>query len=108
MGRRLKENHLAMELFDRASEILKYNLWDLCRTGPKSKLDLTLYCNTAVFVNGVAAVEKMRAEIEDFDERLTNAAGFGVGEFCALVVGGLTKFEDGKCLTNLAALTFCF
>jgi malonyl CoA-acyl carrier protein transacylase len=92
-----------MELFERASEFLKYNLWDLCRTGPKTKLDLTLHSNVALFVNGVAAIEKMRAEIDGFDERLTNAAGFGVGEFCALVVGGILNFEDGEfqrfCLT---------
>lgn len=96
MGKQLKDHRPSMELYERASEFLKYDLWDLCRIGPKSKLDLTLHCQTALFVNGVAAAEKMRAEIDDFDERVTNAAGFGVGEFCALVVGGILKFEDGK------------
>ncbi|KAI6183218.1 PKS-AT domain-containing protein [Aphelenchoides bicaudatus] len=103
MGKQLKDSPLSMELFERASEYLKYDLWDLCRAGPKSKLDLTLHANTAVFVTGVAAVEKMRANIEDFDERLTNAAGFGVGEFCSLVAGGILSFDDALRIVDAQA-----
>jgi malonyl CoA-acyl carrier protein transacylase len=44
----------------------------------------------------MAAIEKMRTEITDLDERLTDVAGFGVGEFTALVMAGVLKFEDGN------------
>jgi len=105
MGKALKTHKPSMDLFERASEILGYNLWDLCRSGPKSKLDQTIYCQSAVFVNEMAALEKLKSEVEDFDERLTEVAGFGVGEFCALVAGGILKFDDAlKLVKSQAAL----
>lgn len=85
-----------MEVYEKASSILNYDIWDLCQNGPKSKLNQTIYCQTAVFVNTMAAIEKMRTEITDLDERLTDVAGFGVGEFTALVMAGVLKFEDGN------------
>lgn len=95
-----------MELFERAGEYLKYDLWDLCQHGPKSKLDQTIYCNVSLFVRGIASIEKLRGETADFDERLTHLAGFGVGEFCALVAGGILKFDDGILVTGFSACLF--
>ena len=99
MGEKLKTHRASMEIYENASSILNYDVWDLCQSGPKSKLDQTVYSHTALFVNTMAAMEKLKSEVEEFDERLTEVAGFGVGEFAALVLAGVLKFEDGNLLS---------
>ncbi|PIO74252.1 hypothetical protein TELCIR_03742 [Teladorsagia circumcincta] len=84
----------AKEIFDRSSEILGYDILKLCTEGPKTKLDQTLYCQPAVFVSSVAALEKFKTIDESYADRITDAAGFSVGEFAALVAGGILSFED--------------
>ena len=50
------------EMFEVASEILEYDLLKLCLEGPKSTLDSTIFCQPAIFVTSLAAVEKLRDE----------------------------------------------
>jgi [acyl-carrier-protein] S-malonyltransferase len=107
MGKTLQDHRASMELFERASTILNYNVWEMCQNGPQSKLDQTLYSHVALFVNAMAGIEKLRSDVEDFDERVTEAAGFGVGEFCALVLGGVLKFEDGGFLLSIINGLYC-
>ena len=52
----------AKELFDRASEILGYDLLKMCGEGPKEKLDSTAISQPAIYVASLAAIEKLRAE----------------------------------------------
>ena len=68
----------AKALFDKAAEILGYDLAALIRDGPQEKLDQTLYAQPAVFVTALAAVEK--AKIEQFETlgRTKTTAGFSV------------------------------
>ncbi|KAK6039735.1 hypothetical protein COOONC_22759, partial [Cooperia oncophora] len=94
MGSKVVDCPKAKEVFDRASEILGYDLFKLCTEGPKTKLDQTLYCQPAVFVSSVATLEKFKSADESYAERITDAAGFSVGEFAALVAGGMLSFED--------------
>lgn len=44
----------------------------------------------------MAAFEKLKAEEENFVDRVTEAAGFSIGEYCALVIGDVISFEDGN------------
>jgi hypothetical protein len=46
----------AKELFDKASEILGYDLAALISEGPQDKLDQTLYSQPAVFVTALGAL----------------------------------------------------
>lgn len=48
------------QLFDTASDILGYDLLGKCLDGPKEELDKTMYCQPAVFVASLAALEKYR------------------------------------------------
>ncbi|KAI6220160.1 PKS-AT domain-containing protein [Aphelenchoides besseyi] len=105
MGASLVEHPKARELYEKANEILGYNLQALSLEGPKSKLDQTIYCQPAIFVNSMAHVEKLRSELEDFDDRITHAAGFSIGEFAALVVGGVLSFEDALKVIAVRAQT---
>ncbi|VDN19325.1 unnamed protein product [Gongylonema pulchrum] len=62
--------------------------------GPKSKLDQTIYCQPAMFVSSLAAWEKAKLEEETLDSRVTDVAGFSVGEFAAFVLAGILSFKD--------------
>lgn len=86
----------SLKLFEEANEILGYNLIDLCRNGPKTKLDQIIYADAAIFVSAMALIEKLKSEEENFLDRITDAAGFSVGEYCALVVADTLNFKDGK------------
>ena len=55
----------AKELFDRASEILGYDLLKMCGEGPKDKLDSTAISQPAIYVASLAAIEKLKAEQGD-------------------------------------------
>jgi len=52
----------AKELFDRASEILGYDLLAVCAEGPKDKLDSTAVSQPAIYVSSLAAIGKLKAE----------------------------------------------
>ncbi|KIH42331.1 hypothetical protein ANCDUO_27686, partial [Ancylostoma duodenale] len=94
MGSKLTDCPQAKAVFDRSSEILGYDVLKLCTEGPKTKLDQTLYCQPAVFVSSVATLEKFKATDESIADRITDVAGFSVGEFAALVAGGILNFDD--------------
>uniref|UniRef100_A0A0K0DDE3 PKS_AT domain-containing protein n=1 Tax=Angiostrongylus cantonensis TaxID=6313 RepID=A0A0K0DDE3_ANGCA len=94
MGSKLVDCPKAKAVFDRSSEILGYDIFKLCTEGPKTKLDQTLYCQPAVFVSSMASIEKFKASDETIADRITDAAGFSVGEFAALVTGGIIGFDD--------------
>lgn len=80
---------------DKASEILGYDLLDVCVNGPKEKLDDTAFAQPALFVAGLAAVEKLRAESPETVASCSRAAGLSLGEYTALVFAGAMSFEDG-------------
>ena len=66
MGKRLAESlPAARRLYDRAAEVLGYDLAKLCFEGPADELDSTVYSQPAIFVTSLAALESLRAESPD-------------------------------------------
>ncbi|KAF5835064.1 acyl transferase/acyl hydrolase/lysophospholipase [Dunaliella salina] len=51
----------AKDMFNKASDILGYDLLQLCTEGPKDRLDSTEISQPAIYVASLAAVEKLRA-----------------------------------------------
>jgi [acyl-carrier-protein] S-malonyltransferase len=88
-------------LFDEASEILGYDLLEVCTEGPKEKLDSTVISQPAIFVASMAAVEKLKQESgqEALDEA-TCAMGLSLGEYSALCFSGAISFADGVKITK--------
>lgn len=103
MGKRLLTFPGVKELYDHASEILKYDLLKLCLYGPKSELNKTIYCQPAVFVTSIAAIEKLKEENFKGLESTVATAGFSVGEFAAMVFAEVMSFEDGLKIVNVRA-----
>ena len=85
----------ARALFDRANEILGYDLAKLCFEGPASDLDSTVYSQPALFVCSLAALEKLRIESPEVVLSCEAAAGLSLGEYSAMVFAGAMSFEDG-------------
>ncbi len=85
----------AKALFDRASEILGYDLAKLCFEGPKEQLDSTVYSQPALFVGALAALEMLKEVKPDLVASATHTAGLSLGEYTALVFAEAISFEDG-------------
>src|SRR2546425_1548930 len=62
MGRQPYETVLAAkQLFDEASEVLGYDLADVCWNGPAERLNSTAVSQPAIFVASLAALEALKA-----------------------------------------------
>jgi [acyl-carrier-protein] S-malonyltransferase len=85
----------ARALFDRASEVLGYDLLKLCSEGPASELDSTVHSQPALFVASLAALEQLKQTAPELSARCGAAAGLSLGEYTALVFAGVMDFETG-------------
>jgi [acyl-carrier-protein] S-malonyltransferase len=101
MGKRLVESlPAARQLYDRAAEVLGYNLAKLCFEGPADELDSTVYSQPAIFVTSLAALESLRAESPEVVLSCEATAGLSLGEYTAMVFAGVMDFEDGLMLVQ--------
>lgn len=92
----------AKQLFDQASEILGYDLLQVCAEGPKEKLDSTAVSQPAIYVASLAAIEKLKAEQGlEAASKADVACGLSLGEYTALAYAGAISFEDGVKLVKL-------
>lgn len=100
MGKDLYDNNaLAKELFDKANEILGFNITDIMFNGTDEELKQTKVTQPAVFLHSVISALCMG---DDFVPEMT--AGHSLGEFSALVAAGALTFEDGLKLVYKRAL----
>lgn len=91
----------AEALFEEASEILGYDLLEVCTAGPKEKLDSTVVSQPAIFVASMAAVEKLRHEQgQEAVDASTCAMGLSLGEYSALCFADAISFSDGVKVTK--------
>lgn len=111
-------------MLDTAKRVLGYDLLAICTdgalrcmlvislgsasddnnaTGPKSKLDETEYAQPALFVAGLAAVEKLRSQDARAADSASACAGLSLGEYTALVHAGALSFEDGLKVVKVRA-----
>jgi [acyl-carrier-protein] S-malonyltransferase len=96
MGKRLFESLPSVRrLYERAGEILGYDLAKLCFEGPAEELDSTVGSQPAIFVTSLAALESLRSESPDVVLSCEAAAGLSLGEYTAMVFAGVIDFEAG-------------
>ncbi|QDU74738.1 Malonyl CoA-acyl carrier protein transacylase [Bremerella volcania] len=95
MGKSLYESlPAAKEHFDRANEILGYDLASICFEGPSEKLDSTVHSQPALFVTSIAALAQLRDQTPDVLLSAEATAGLSLGEYTAMVFAGVMEFED--------------
>lgn len=85
----------AKTLFDQASEVLGYDLAELCISGPAEKLNTTDHSQPAIFVASLAALEALKQQDPELVTSCTATAGLSLGEYTALVFAEVMSFEDG-------------
>ena len=101
MGKRLAQAWPSVRsLYDRAGEILGYDLAKLCFDGPAEELDSTIGSQPAIFVTSLAALESLRSESPDVVLSCEAAAGLSLGEYTAMVFAGVMDFEAGLTLVQ--------
>ncbi len=94
MGKDIAEVYpLCGALFDKANEIVGYDLGDICFNGPKEKLNSTTVSQPAIFVLSAAILDIIRAKHREITPDVT--AGLSLGEYSALYAAGAMSFEDG-------------
>lgn len=98
MGKDLYENSpFAKELFDKANEILGFNITDIMFEGSADDLKQTKVTQPAIFLHSVILAKTL----EEFKPEMV--AGHSLGEFSALVANGAMNFEDGLKLVSQRA-----
>ena len=96
MGRALyDEVPAARRLFDRAGEILGFDLKAVCFEGPAEALEATDVSQPAIYVASLAALEGLRVREPSLIESCEGAAGLSLGEYTALQFAGSFDFETG-------------
>ena len=87
----------AREMFDRANEILGFNITDIMFNGTAEELKQTKVTQPAIFLHSVILAKCS----PDFDPDMV--AGHSLGEFSALTAAGALDFEDGLRLVSIRA-----
>ena len=96
MGHELDRDLPAVRLlFDRANEVLGFDLRKICFEGPTEALEATDVSQPAIFVASLAALEELKATQPEVVLNCQGAAGLSLGEYTALVFAGAMDFETG-------------
>lgn len=94
MGRDLAETFpAARQLFDRANEVLGYDLAGICFQGPEAELTKTENAQPGIYLVSWVAWQLLRERVPGLEYHAT--AGLSLGEFTALAAAGAMSFEDG-------------
>ena len=100
MGKDLYENsEIARELFDKANEILGFEITKIMFEGTADELKQTKVTQPAIFLHSVILSKVLG---DKFQPEMT--AGHSLGEFSALVTAGALSFEDGLKLVSKRAM----
>ena len=93
MGRDLSDALPACKaVFERANEVVGYDLTSICFDGPQEELNLSHHAQLGIFVSSVAAYKAIeeRGQIGNVDYLV----GHSLGEWTALHIAGVVGFED--------------
>lgn len=100
MGVNLTNRSSSMKLFDVASSILGYDLFDICIKGPQEKLDSTEVAQPAIFVASMASLKILEEDSPDLFSSISVVLGLSLGEYSAYCAAGAFSFETGVRLTK--------
>ena len=99
MGKDIYEtNSLAKELFDKANEILGFNITEIMFNGTDEQLRQTNVTQPAIFLHSVILAKTLG---DNFKPEMV--AGHSLGEFSALVSANALSFEEGLKLVQIRA-----
>ena len=92
MAKELYEKYdCAKSVFDKAQEVLGYDLKKIVFEGPDSELNKTVYSQPAIMATSLCAFEALKANGVSF----SGVAGHSLGEYAAIVVSEMVTLKDG-------------
>lgn len=92
MGRDIYENFKEVRpMFEKANDLLKFNLTRLCFDGPAEELKLTSFCQPAILMVSLATLAALKISCPNISASMT--CGLSLGEYSALVAAGVISFE---------------
>ncbi|MEI7852074.1 MAG: ACP S-malonyltransferase [Planctomycetota bacterium] len=90
----------ALQMFQQASQILGYDLLEICKNGPLDKLNSTVFSQPAIYVSSLAALDLLNSEDPQASQSCKITAGLSLGEYTALTFAGAISFADGVALVK--------
>lgn len=90
----------ASKIFDKANEILSFDLKKLCFEGPVEELNSTAISQPAIFTTSAALLEVFRNKLPVEASQPDVTAGLSLGEYTALYAAGVFSFEDALVLVQ--------
>ncbi len=91
---------VAAEIFNKANDIVGYDLSEICFEGPDDRLNSTTISQPAIFVTSAAILEILRTHPATESITADVTAGLSLGEYTALYAAGLISFEDALVLVQ--------
>jgi len=93
MGKDLAEAYPACKaLYDKADEVLGYELSKICFEGPAEELTKSNHAQPAIFVTSIACYTALKEKLPELEVAMV--AGLSLGEWSALHAAGALSFED--------------
>lgn len=81
----------AKEVFDKAAEVLGFDIAGITFNGPEEELNKTINSQPAIMATSLAAFAAAQASGITFE----GVAGHSLGEYAAMVAAGVVSIEDG-------------
>lgn len=101
MGKELYDScPQSKEVFDKANEILKFDLKKMCFEGPQEELSSTKNSQPAILTTSIAALRALEASPVYANYEPAYSLGLSLGEYTALVAAGCISFEDALVLVR--------
>lgn len=91
------EQPLVRQTFAEASDLLSFDLWQLCQQGQEKELNRTINAQPAVLTAGVALWRLWRERTHSLPKLM---AGHSLGEYTALVCADSLQFDDAVTLVR--------
>merc|ERR1719399_2091209 len=73
-----KDMPAVKEMLAKSQAILGYDILKICLEGPEAKLEETRHCQPAMFIGGLAGLEKLKIENEEKVQRCQAMAGLSL------------------------------
>jgi len=90
----------AAEIYEKANDIVGFDLSGLCFEGPAEQLNSTTISQPAIFATSAAILEVLRTNPATSSISADVTAGLSLGEYTALYAAGLISFADGLVLVH--------
>ncbi len=102
MGRDIAEQFpQAKVIFEKANEIVGFDLAKICFEGPAEQLNTTTMSQPAIFTVSAVILEVLGTNPATAKIKPDFTAGLSMGEYTALYAAGVMSFEDGLSLVQL-------